>query len=102
MGRLICCGILLVVLLLGVGRGLAAQRPRMNLDAQTMKAALRTETPEEHGYIDEVLRRVQRGQLPRSLVEATFIWARHKPEHRFQYFRQALRIQAARLGFSAP
>lgn len=97
------------LLLIGICGGLfycqeggASQRQRVPLDAQTMKAALRTETPEEQGYIDEVLRRVERGQLPRSLVEATFVWARQRPEHRFQYFRRALRLQAARLGFSAP
>lgn len=94
--------ILVVSLLFSAATAAGIRRPRVTLDAQTMKAALRTETPEEQGYIDEVLQRVRQGQLPRSLVEATFLWARQKPEHRFQYFQRALRIQAARLGFSAP
>lgn len=88
--------------MLSEAHGVGIRRPRVTLDAQTMKAALRTETPEEKGYIDEVLRRVRLGQLPRSLVESTFLWARQKPEHRFQYFQRALRLQAARLGFAAP
>lgn len=83
-------------------RTLAARFGRVSLDAPTMKAALRTETPEEEGYIDEVLRRVKTGQLPKSLVESAFWWARQKPEHRFQYFRKALRVLAGRLGYAAP
>ncbi len=96
-----CC-LVLGLVLFGAQTAEANRAPRIQLDAETMKAALRTETPEEQGYIDEVLRRVRTGQLPRRLVESVFWWARHKPAHRFQYFRQALRIQAARLGFSAP
>jgi hypothetical protein len=103
MHRWIAGGFLLLALFVwGSKLAEASRAPRIQLDAETMKAALRTETPEEQGYIDEVLRRVRTGQLPRRLVESVFWWARHKPEHRFQYFRKALRIQAARLGYAAP
>ena len=44
------------------------------LDANTMKAALRTATPEEDGFIERVLMMVDRGTLPLDLVESTFLW----------------------------
>ena len=68
------------------------------LDAKTMKAALRTATPEEDGFIDYVLDRVEAGKLPRSLVTSTFLWARKKPRRQFQYFKYGLIIRARRRG----
>lgn len=68
------------------------------LDAKTMKAALRTATPEEDGFIDYVLDRVEAGNLPRSLVTSTFLWARKKPRRKFQYFKYGLIIRARRRG----
>jgi hypothetical protein len=91
--------LLCAVLLLSIpsGPGLAAT---VNLDAPTMKAALRTATPEEQGFIERVVRLMNKGKLPRALVETTFDWARRKNVHRFQYFKQALIVQAAKLGLS--
>jgi hypothetical protein len=77
--------------------GLAAT---VNLDAPTIKAALRTATPEEKGFVEKVVRLMNKGKLPRALVENTFDWARRKNDHRFQYFKQALTVQATKLGFS--
>jgi hypothetical protein len=85
------------VLFLCVQSGRAATT---NLDAPTIKAALRTATPEEGGFVEKVVRLVDKGKLPRPLVDNTFDWARRKPQHRFQYFKQALTIQATKLGFS--
>ncbi|MGD0655794.1 MAG: hypothetical protein ABSA16_15760 [Thermoguttaceae bacterium] len=69
------------------------------LDATTMKAALRTATIEEGGFIDYVLAKVNKGLLPADLVDGTFQWARKKPyKHRFQYFKQALIVRAAGIG----
>ena len=68
------------------------------LDADTMKAALRTATPEENGFIDYVLALVEAERLPPSLVHSTFQWARKKPRYRFQYFRRGLIIRARRQG----
>ena len=64
------------------------------LDAETMKAALKTATVEEDGFIDGVVRLVNAGRLPQSLVVSTFIWARKKPRWKFQYFRIGLIIRA--------
>jgi len=68
------------------------------LDAETMRSALRTATPEENGFIDYVLALVDEGRLPRWLVESTFQWARKKPRHRFQYFKRGLIVRAAQIG----
>ncbi len=85
------------LLLLSVHTGRAATT---NLDAATIKAALRTATPEEKGFVEKAVRLMNKGKLPRPLVENTFDWARRKNEHRFEYFKQALSIQAAKLGLS--
>jgi hypothetical protein len=68
------------------------------LDADTMKAALRTAEPEEDGFIDYVIRRVNKGTLPQDMVESTFLWARKKPRHKFQYFKEALIVRAKDAG----
>jgi hypothetical protein len=75
--------------------GAAARAEGSILDADLMRAALRTATPEENEFIDYVVVLVNRGRLPVALVESTFQWARRKSRHRFQYFRQALIVRAA-------
>jgi hypothetical protein len=75
------------------------QADSTRLDAETMKAALRTTTIEEGGFIDYVLGLVSKGKLPGELVDSTFEWARKKPtKHRFQYFKQGLIVRAANIG----
>jgi len=68
------------------------------LEVDKMKAALHTATPEEEGFIDRVSRLVERDILPRHLVESTFLWARKQRDHKFQYFKRALTLRAARIG----
>jgi hypothetical protein len=70
------------------------------LDANTMRAALRTAAPEENGFIDVVLADVDKGILPQDLVESTFLWARKKPVRKFQYFKQGLILRAQAAGIS--
>lgn len=77
---------------------LAQSSPAATLDADTMKAALRTATPEENGFIDLVLNLVDGGTLPVAMVDSTFQWARQKPKHKFQYFKRGLTVRAARIG----
>ena len=75
------------------------QADSTRLDAETMKAALRTTGIEEGGFIDYVLGLVNKGKLPADLVDSTFEWARKKPyKHRFQYFKQGLIVRAAGIG----
>jgi hypothetical protein len=68
------------------------------LDAKTIKAALRTATPEEDGFVQHVVNLVDKGKLPRKLVESTFQWARKKPRRKFQYFKWGLIVRARRRG----
>lgn len=76
----------------------ASQAAAQALDAEKIKAALRTARPEEDGFVDRVLRLVQQGKLPAKLVYTTFVWARSKPRLKFQYFKRAMILRAARFG----
>ena len=75
-------------------------RADTTLDAPTMKAALRTETIEEEGFIEAVVKKARDGVLPPALVDTAFQWARKKPKHRFQYFKKGLITLAAEQGIS--
>lgn len=68
------------------------------LDASTMKIALHTATPEEDGFIEYVLARVDAGTLPLDLVESTFLWAKKKARNKFQYFKHGLILRAEERG----
>jgi hypothetical protein len=68
------------------------------LDPDQIKAALHTNSDIEGGFIDRAVTKVQAGTLPRDLFTSTFLWARKKPKHKFQYFKQALTLRAAELG----
>jgi hypothetical protein len=71
------------------------------LDAAKIKAALRTATPEEGGFVDRVVALARAGKIPPALVESTFDWARKKPyPHRFQYFKRGLTLRAAKAGIT--
>jgi hypothetical protein len=68
------------------------------LDPDVMKAALHTATPQEGGFIEYVVGRVDNGTLPLDLVQSTFLWARKRPRKKFYYFKQALILRAAAQG----
>ena len=68
------------------------------LDANMMKVVLHTATPQEQGFIEYVVARVDRGTLPLDLVQSTFLWARRKPRRKFFYFQQGLILRAAARG----
>ena len=69
-----------------------------DLDPDQIKAALHTVSDIEGGFVDRTVAMVRAGTLPRDLFTSCFIWARKKPHHRFQYFRQAMVIRAAEIG----
>ena len=69
-----------------------------DLDPDQIKAALHTTSEIEDGFIERTVGMVQAGTLPRDLFTSTFLWARKKPRHQFQYFRQALTLRAAEIG----
>jgi hypothetical protein len=68
------------------------------LDADTMRAALHTATPQEGGFIDRVVAMVESGKLPLDLVQSTFLWAKKKPHRKFFYFQQAMILRASEIG----
>ena len=64
-----------------------------------LRTGLRVRRPEDGAFIAAVIRRVNAGDLPRKLVDSTFIWAvRRRQKYPFPAFEQALRLQAERLG----
>ena len=82
-----------------------AEAQRLRFTAEEIKSALQTARPEENGFIDDVVDRVNNvrrppnQRLPASMVESTFQWARNRnTRHRFQYFRRAMILRAARIG----
>jgi len=95
----------LFVLMLAAPAAHAAQR--LSFTAEEMKTALHTARPEEDGFVDDVVDRVNNSgrpaseRLPAALVESTFQWARKKNTHRrFQYFRYALVLRAGKIGIN--
>jgi hypothetical protein len=68
------------------------------LDPEQIKAILRTNTEQEDGFIERAVAMVNNGTLPAELFQSTFLWARKKQKHKFQYFQQALTLRAADIG----
>ena len=69
-----------------------------DLDPDQIKAVLQTTNDAENGFIDHTIGMVRAGTLPRDLFTSCLIWARKKPRHQFQYFKQALTVRAAEIG----
>jgi len=63
-----------------------------------LEKTLRARRPNEKQFITLVVAQVEQGQLPRSLVDSAFNWARKKPSQKVQYFEQALRLLARKRG----
>jgi hypothetical protein len=64
----------------------------------TLEKGLKARLPSEFAFIRTVIEKVDDGTLPRSVVESTFLWARRKPQHPFEYFQQGLKVRAEKLG----
>ena len=89
--------ILVVTLVLVLGSRDVA-RAATQLDVQTIKAGLKTVDEEQQGFIERAVAQMKAGILPRKTLETAFLWAKRKPTHKFQYFRRALILLAARQG----
>ncbi len=63
-----------------------------------LEKGLRARRPEEFAFIATVLAKVDRGDLPRDVVQSTFLWARRQPSHPYQYFEEGLRQRAKKIG----
>jgi hypothetical protein len=89
--------VVILAFLVGLGcQGVAVAATR--LDVATIKAGLQTVDKEENGFVERVVARMDEGTLSRKTVETAFLWAKQKPRRKFQFFRQALIILAAREG----
>jgi len=63
-----------------------------------LEKGLKARRPQEFAYVAKVVRLVEKGTLSKSLVDGTFLWARSKQRHPFQYFQHALSTRARRRG----
>src|SRR5262249_20284864 len=64
---------------------------------QQLETGLLARTPQEQAFVAKVVEAVDSGDLPLSLVQSTFLWARRK-KYPMPYFEQALKIRATALG----
>ncbi len=76
------------------------QAATRKLDAATLKVALRVGRPQDKKFIDRVVAMMNAGELPRSIVQKCFLWARRKRKHKFEYFKRALIFLAANKGIT--
>ena len=67
-----------------------------------MEFGLKARRPREFAFIALVVKMVDEGVLPLSLVQSTFDWARRKEPYPMVYFERALRIRADRKGIQIP
>lgn len=65
---------------------------------ELLEKDLRARRPEEYAFINKVIKLVDEGDLPYSMVNGVYIWARKKRPHPFQYFQYAMRERARRVG----
>ncbi len=64
---------------------------------------LRVAFPEQQSFIDNVVARVDNGELPRAMVNVVFVWARKRnPKIPYPYFEIAMRVFADRRGVNLP
>jgi hypothetical protein len=79
-----------------------AQVLRRGVVVPTLKQQLNTgllaRTPEERTFNDNVVKLVNEGKLPLSMVQSTFLWARYKQPYPMPFFEQALRVRAKKAG----
>ena len=63
-----------------------------------LEKGLKARLPSEFAFVANVVSKVNDGTLPLSLVDSTFLWARKKPNHPFEYFQQGLTLRAQKIG----
>jgi hypothetical protein len=93
-----CLSLLVVLAVLTTPWARTAKAEDTELTADVMKIALHTATPQEEGFIESVLEKVDKGTLPLDMVQSTFLWAKKKPRKKFFYFREGLILRAAEHG----
>jgi hypothetical protein len=99
MSRRILLALVLLTLLAALGTAQLAQAATQ-LDAPTMKRALRVTEQENNGFVERVVELMNEGKLSRKDVTAAFLKARQRTRHKFQYFKYAMTHLANRAGVS--
>jgi hypothetical protein len=70
---------------------------------QTLEKGLKARRKSEFAFIALVVKKVEQGQLPKKMVERTFLWARdHRQPYPMPYFEKAMQIQAKKLRVELP
>ncbi|HEV2968363.1 MAG TPA: hypothetical protein VGY55_00140 [Pirellulales bacterium] len=103
MARLLASGLIVgVICIIPVAIGRAADTGTSTTPTlkDTLDNGLKARLPSEFAFVAKVIAKVDDGTLPLSLVESTFLWARRKPDHPFQYFQQGLTLRAQKIGVS--
>jgi hypothetical protein len=64
---------------------------------------LRLWLPEQQAFVDDIVARVDAGELPRSMVNVVFVWSRkRRPKTPYPYFELAMRLLAEKRGVILP
>lgn len=109
-GRLVALGMIAAVLTVALparspsradeSRSTDGGAEEISLEDQ-LKTGLKARRPEEIEFIEDVVRAVNSGALPRKVVESTYVWAvRRRQTWPYPAFERALRIRADLLGVS--
>ena len=70
---------------------------------QQLYFGLRTFQPEQQAFLDQVVARVDSGELSRSMVNVVFVWSRkRRPKIPYPYFEIAMRLLAEKKGVILP
>jgi hypothetical protein len=60
---------------------------------------LRVAFPEQEAFVDQVIARVDRGEISRAMVNVVYVWSKkRKPKIPFPYFEYVMRILAEQRG----
>ena len=82
--------------------GECSAQTQEKLDADVLKAMLRTTTIEENDYIPFLVTLVDQDRLPRVMIDTALRWARNKTYRQFQFFKRAVIAEADRSGITLP
>ncbi len=72
---------------------------------QLLQAVNKTRFPEEKNFVLEVAVDVQEKRIPKTAVDAAWLWVRKKrptTNYPFVYFERILRLEGERVGFEVP
>ncbi len=103
--RALIIGIALVIGLLSTCTSNTGHAQTVNTNGATLptlkeqlETGLLARTPAEQAFVAKVVQLVDDGELPNSLVQSTFLYARKKLPYPMPYFQRALKIRAKRVG----